>query len=77
MSNLERYENVFIKVFSFDKVSGNPKRGETPSWDSIGHMQLISEIEDVFNIMLDTEDIIGIDTYENGKEILKKYDIKI
>ena len=46
-----------------------------PEWDSIAHMSLISEIEEAFDIMLDTDDIIDMSSVSKAKEILKKYNI--
>jgi acyl carrier protein len=46
-------------------------------WDSVAHMVLMSEIENAFDIMLDTDDVIDFSSFEKGKEILRKYDIKI
>ena len=47
-----------------------------PAWDSVGHMSLIAALEDAFDIMMDTDDIIDLSSYEKGKEILKKYDVE-
>ena len=39
-------------------------------------MGLISALEDAFDIMLETEDIIDLSSFEKGKEILSdKYEI--
>ena len=46
-------------------------------WDSVGHMTLMAALEDAFDIMLDTDDIVDFSSYEKGKEILKKYDVEI
>jgi acyl carrier protein len=35
-------------------------------------MTLIAALEDAFDIMMDTEDIIDFNSYEKGKEILSK-----
>ena len=43
---------------------------QIPNWDSVGHMGLIAAIEDAFDIMMDTDDIIDLSSYEKGKEIL-------
>ncbi len=48
-----------------------------PAWDSIGHMSLVAALEEAFDIMMDTDDIIDLSSYEKGKEILKKYDIEL
>ena len=39
-------------------------------------MTLVAAIEDTFDIMMDTDDIIDLSSYEKGIEILKKYDIE-
>ena len=44
-------------------------------WDSLAHMGLISELEEQFDILLDTNDILNYGSYENGKQILQKYGI--
>ena len=46
-----------------------------PEWDSTAHMLLVSEIEDVFDVMLDTDDIIDLSSVAKAQEILTKYDI--
>ena len=48
-----------------------------PEWDSVGHMVLMSTLEEKFDIMLDMDDIIDFSGFERGKEILLKYDVKI
>ena len=48
----------------------------TPSWDSVGHMALVAELEDAFEIMLEMDDIIDLSSYEEGKRILGKYNIE-
>ena len=35
-------------------------------------MSLIATLEDTFDIMMDTDDIIDLSSYEKGKEILSK-----
>ena len=46
-------------------------------WDSVAHLSLISELEDAFDVMFDSEDILHYESYENGKRILEKYGIII
>ena len=77
MSNLKKYNNAFIEAFEVDedKVTGLTYQG-LPEWDSVGHMSLIACIEDAFDIMMETDDIIDFSSYEKGKEILAKYDVE-
>ena len=44
-------------------------------WDSVAHMQLIAEIEDAFDVMLETDDVIGLSSFETAKEILGRYGV--
>jgi acyl carrier protein len=47
------------------------------AWDSVTHLSLMTEIEDEFDIMLDSEDILEFTSFEKGKRILKKYNIDL
>ncbi len=77
MNNAEKYKNVFSKSLSIEssKVSSGLKYNDIPEWDSIGHMTLISGLEEEFNISIETDDIIDFSSFEKGKEILKKYKV--
>ena len=78
MDNLEKYNSVFCEILevSEDKLSGLIYQG-TNLWDSVGHMSLVATLEERFDIMMDTDDIIDFSSYEKGLEILKeKYDVK-
>lgn len=76
MTNFEKYTKVFVDLFELDAeaVKDLHYQGIT-AWDSVGHMTLISELEDAFDIMMDTDDIIDFESFEKGIEILKKYEI--
>jgi acyl carrier protein len=75
MNNLEKYDKVFKEVLevSEDQLKGL-KYQDIEAWDSVGHMGLISALEDAFDIMMDTDDIIDLSSYEKGMEILAKDD---
>lgn len=47
------------------------------NWDSVGHMTLMSELEDRFDLVLEMDDIIEFSSYDKGIEILKKYGITL
>ena len=78
MTNLEKYNNVFVENLqvSEDQLANRKYQG-VELWDSVGHMTLVAALEDAFDIMMDTDDIIDLSSYEKGKEILKKYDVEI
>ena len=75
MNNLEKYNNAFMETFEIteDKLEGL-KYQDVAAWDSVGHMSLIAALEEAFDIMMDTDDIIELSSYEKGKEILAKED---
>lgn len=78
MNNLETYNNIFIETFEIteEQLVGLEYQG-IKAWDSVGHMGLIAALEDAFDIMMDTDDIIDLNSYEKGKGILKKYEVEL
>ena len=67
-STLEITENQ-LKGLSYQSVE---------LWDSVGHMTLVANLEDTFDIMMETDDIIDLSSYEKGIEILKeKYGVEL
>ena len=73
MSNIEKYNGVFTKLFEISEEEAvNLKYQDIDAWDSVGHMTLVSEIEEVFGIDMDADDIIDFESYEDGKNILEK-----
>ncbi len=79
MSNIEKYNKVFCDVMQVDDAKlANLKFKESENWDSVGHMTLIAALEEEFDIMLETEDMMSLTSYEQGKEILSKaYNIQL
>ena len=76
-SNIEKYQNAFIESFNIEKsmLNGELKYESIPEWDSVGHMTMISNLEEVFDIVMEMDDIIDFSSFEIGKEILKKYKV--
>lgn len=78
MTNYEKYKNAFVEALGVkeEQVEGLEYQAIT-EWDSVGHMSLVAAIEDAFDIMMDTDDIIDFSSFEKGKEILgKNYSIE-
>lgn len=71
MTNLEKYEQAFCESLEVSKEQLiGLEYQQITNWDSVGHMGLIAAIEDAFDIMMDTDDIIDLSSFEKGKEIL-------
>lgn len=76
MTNLDKYNEAFINAFGVESSQLEELAYQSiAEWDSVGHMGLIAGLEDAFDIMLETDDIVDFSSYEKGKEILKKYSI--
>ena len=79
MDNLEKYNDAFIQVFGAkaEELNDNYGRETVEEWDSVHQLSLIAQMEDVFDIMFDPEDIMEMTSYANGKALLKKYDVEL
>jgi acyl carrier protein len=78
MTNLEKYEKAFTETFTIDNNRlVELKYQDISQWDSVGHMSLVAALEESFDIMMDTDDIIDLSSFEKGKEILKKYNVEL
>lgn len=79
MTNIEKYDMIFIDVFGVNKAVLNDSFTfkAVSQWDSVAHLSLISELEDAFDIMFGAEDILHYGSYENGKKLLRKYGVEI
>lgn len=78
MGNLELYKKAFMDCFEMKEAQlAGLKYQDVTDWDSVGHMGLVAALEDAFEIMMDTDDIIDLSSYEKGMEILsEKYDVE-
>lgn len=76
-SLLDRLQNVFRAAFNLpENTNWNALGfGDTQGWDSVAHMALIAALEEEFNIMIDTEDVIAMSSFEKAREILAKHGV--
>jgi acyl carrier protein len=78
MTNLEKYNNVFLETFGVAEENLPTMEFNTNvEWDSVAHMQLIASLENAFDIMFEMDDIVDLSSYKKGKEILSKYNIAV
>lgn len=76
MTSSDKYINAFVQAFEIDAETViNLKFQDIAAWDSVGHMGLVAALEEAFDIMLDPDDIVDLNSFEKGKEILAKYDV--
>jgi acyl carrier protein len=76
MEQVNKYNAAFTDVVGVtaDQLPGLVYQA-VPGWDSVGHMQLMTQLEDIFEIALEMEDILDFSGYEKGMEILRKYGV--
>lgn len=75
--NSEKLIKAFSRALEIDPaiVKDELKYQSIVEWDSMSHMFLISEIEEEFDVEIDTDDVIDLSSVGKAKEILGKYDI--
>jgi acyl carrier protein len=74
MPELERLRAVFRKALELPddfRVDDLQYRG-VEKWDSLAHMSLVAAVEDEFDVMLDTDDVIDLSSFDKAREILGK-----
>ena len=79
MTNLEKYNQAFMETLEVKEEQLNGLVYQSVElWDSVGHMTLVAALEDAFGIMMETDDIIDLSSYEKGKEILhNNYNVEL
>ena len=78
MDNKQKYDQAFIESFSIsENVLGDElEYNSIQEWDSVGHMSLIAELEEAFEIMMEMDDIIDFSSYKKGFELVAKYGVE-
>lgn len=78
MDNQQKLVQSFVQALgiSTEMVTDELTYNTIKEWDSTAHMILISELENTFDVMLDTDDIIDMSSVGKAKEILTKYDVQ-
>lgn len=78
--NVEKLQRAFVEALA---LAAPPEDFETltyrgvKEWDSVAHMQLIAAIESAFDLMLDTDDVIGMSSYAKAREIVAKHGVAL
>jgi acyl carrier protein len=69
--------SIFTSTFQFpsDVSLDSIIYGEIKGWDSLNHLTLVAEIEEKFDIMLDTDDVLDMSSYHKAVEIVGKYNV--
>lgn len=70
---------VFVEVLALpsDVDPASLRYAETPGWDSLAHMELVSSIEERFDVMFETDDILGMRDIPAAIEILGRLGVSL
>lgn len=78
-TRLDRLKSAFSEALALppDTNFDSLEYAKSAGWDSVAHMKLVSEIENAFDIMLDTDDVIGMSSFPIAKDIVAKYGVDL
>ncbi len=70
----DRLKKVFIEVLDIRPETDwdNLKYRGIEQWDSVAHMQLVGEIEETFDVMLETNDVLAMSSFNEAVKILQR-----
>ena len=71
--NLDFMVNIFKEALELEdyEVQLDSEFENVPGWDSLGHMRIITEIEEKLNLEFDIDEIVGVDTIQKLIEMTK------
>ena len=67
-------KQVMSEIFDIPlkDINTNSSMDNIPSWDSLGHLQLIIRLEEEFNITFNERDTLSMVNFESIEKILSK-----
>jgi acyl carrier protein len=74
MSLDTRLRSIFNTVLELDETlpDATLRYQETPGWDSLGAVLLISSIEDEFKVEISTDQALKMDTFNGAVQLLRE-----
>jgi acyl carrier protein len=72
--NADQLRQCFSRALGIplERVTDDLAYNTLKEWDSVGHMALVVELETEFDVMFDTDDILGMSTVAKAFEILTR-----
>ena len=76
MDTLEKVIEIIATTCDVDKseVTENSTVGDFPAWDSVGHLSILSNVEETFDISFEPEEMMEI---EDVKDIVEAVNNKL
>ena len=75
----DRLVQCFVRSLGLaaDRVTDDLAYNAVREWDSVGHMALVAELEGTFDLMLDTDEILGLSSVAKAVELLQKHGVTL
>lgn len=79
MTNIEKYNAAFVEVFGVkeEALNENFSKDNVDGWDSVHQLNIISILEESFDVMFEPEEIMEFTSYGKGCEILSRYGVDL
>ncbi len=71
MSLEENVLDIMRRVFEMDEVNTDASQKNCERWDSLHHLMLASELEDIFDIELEPEEIAEMTDFTRVVDMVK------
>jgi acyl carrier protein len=73
----DQLQELVAKSLQIDleRVEDGLRYNSIPEWDSVAHMVVIADLEDSYEVMLETDDIVAMSSVGEIRSILKKYGV--
>jgi acyl carrier protein len=71
----EQLKEVFAEALDLEieEIEEDSSQDNLEDWDSLGHLNLISEIEKTFKVKITMDEVMEMTTYAKVKEIVNKH----
>jgi len=65
-------KQIMSEIFSIsiENIDSHSSMDNIPSWDSLGHLQLLLQLEEKFSISFNERDTISMISFEEIKKVL-------
>lgn len=75
-NSMTKVQGAFRAAFDVDpqSITLETKPGDIPAWDSMGHVALVSSLEQAFGVTFDVDEVMEM---ENVRQIVKILERKI
>lgn len=80
MTNLEKYHKILQSNLGIQEEDMNDEVmvfNRYPKWNSVTHMEIVSDLEERFGVQFQTLDVTSFNTYSAGLAVLKKLGVDI